>query len=59
MKLSDDRANSVRLYLIKKGVSMGRLESHGYGETQPIDTNDTPEGRSKNRRVEFKVKIIN
>jgi outer membrane protein OmpA-like peptidoglycan-associated protein len=59
MKLSDDRANAVRLYLIKKGVSMGRLESHGYGETQPVETNDTPEGRSKNRRVEFKVKIIN
>jgi len=59
LKLSDDRANSVRLYLIKKGVSMGRVESHGYGDTQPIDNNNTPEGRSNNRRVEFKVKIMN
>lgn len=58
LKLSDDRANSVRLYLIKKGVPTARLESHGYGQTQPIDTNDSPEGRAKNRRVEFKVKIM-
>lgn len=58
LKLSDDRANAVRLYLIKKGVSPTRLESHGYGQTQPIDTNDSPEGRARNRRVEFKVKIM-
>jgi outer membrane protein OmpA-like peptidoglycan-associated protein len=58
MKLSDDRANAVRLYLIKKGVPATRLESHGYGPTQPIDTNDTPEGRARNRRVEFKVKLL-
>lgn len=58
LKLSDDRANAVRLYLIKKGVPASRLESHGYGETQPIDVNTTPEGRARNRRVEFKVRII-
>jgi outer membrane protein OmpA-like peptidoglycan-associated protein len=58
LKLSDDRANAVRLYLINHGVPAVRLESHGYGETQPIETNDTPEGRAKNRRVEFKVRII-
>lgn len=57
MKLSDDRANAVRLYLIRKGVSAERMESHGFGETQPIDSNETPEGRSRNRRVEFKVKF--
>lgn len=58
LKLSEDRANAVRLYLMKKGVSAGRMESHGYGESQPIETNTTPEGRSKNRRVEFKVRIM-
>ena len=59
LKLSEDRAYAVRVYLIKKGVQSNRLESHGYGQTQAIDTNDSPEGRAKNRRVEFKVRIIN
>jgi outer membrane protein OmpA-like peptidoglycan-associated protein len=58
MKLSDDRANAVRLYLIKKGTSAERLESHGFGETMPIDDNETPEGRARNRRVEFKVRFV-
>ncbi len=57
MKLSDDRANAVRMYLIKKGVKPDRMEAHGFGETMPIDSNETPEGRSRNRRVEFKVKF--
>jgi len=54
LKLSDARAHSVRDFLIKKGgVSGDRLEAKGYGETKPIDTNETPEGKANNRRVEF------
>lgn len=53
--LSDRRAASVRRYLISKGVDASRLDSKGYGESQPIATNDTKEGRAKNRRVEFVV----
>jgi OmpA-OmpF porin, OOP family len=45
----------VANYLKQKGVDATRLKVAYYGETQPIDTNDTYEGRSKNRRVEFKV----
>lgn len=54
-KLSNNRANAVVQYLINKGVDSRRLTYKGYGKTQPIDTNDTEEGRSNNRRVEFKV----
>jgi OmpA-OmpF porin, OOP family len=52
LKLSNDRSNSVRQYLIKEfGVDASRLTSKGYGESRPIATNDTDEGRQKNRRV--------
>lgn len=54
-KLSQRRAASVRKYLIGKGVSGDRLEAIGYGEETPIATNDTNEGRSTNRRVEFNL----
>jgi outer membrane protein OmpA-like peptidoglycan-associated protein len=54
MKLSEARANTVRSYLITKGVPGERLTARGYGETQPIADNDTPEGRAANRRVEMK-----
>lgn len=51
-KLSERRANSVRDYLIKEfGVDASRLKAIGYGELRPIATNDTEEGRQKNRRV--------
>lgn len=53
--LSENRAKSVRAYLVEKGIALTRLEAKGYGETQPIDSNDTPEGRAKNRRTEFLV----
>ena len=53
-KLSEDRAASVRSYLIDHGISANRLTSAGYGELRPVDTNDTPEGRLHNRRVEIK-----
>jgi OmpA-OmpF porin, OOP family len=52
-KLSQKRAESVRKYLIDKGVDGSRMEPKGYGEEQPIADNRTEEGRSQNRRVEF------
>jgi outer membrane protein OmpA-like peptidoglycan-associated protein len=53
--LSEERALAVKKYLEGKGVDPARLESKGFGSSQPVDTNDTEEGRAKNRRVEFKV----
>ncbi len=55
LKLSDGRANSVREYLIGNGVRIDKIEAIGYGESQPVATNDTDEGRQYNRRVEIKV----
>lgn len=55
MKLSDNRSKSVVSYLIGKGISADRLTAKGYGETKPIDTNDTDAGRQNNRRTEFKI----
>jgi OOP family OmpA-OmpF porin len=55
-KLSQRRADSVRQYLLGKGVEAERLTAVGYGEAQPIATNDTPAGRAENRRVEFKLR---
>jgi outer membrane protein OmpA-like peptidoglycan-associated protein len=54
-KLSESRSKSVVDYLIGKGISTARLVAKGYGETKPIDTNDTDEGRQNNRRTEFKI----
>ena len=42
-------------YLIHKGIDPGRLTAKGYGFEQPVASNDTPEGRAKNRRVEFRA----
>ncbi|HPB99053.1 MAG TPA: OmpA family protein, partial [Polyangiaceae bacterium] len=55
MKLSQDRADSVMRYLVNKGVVASRLTATGYGFDKPIDTNDTAEGRQRNRRVEFHI----
>lgn len=55
--LSEKRAASLRKRLIELGIAPDRLESIGYGDTRPIETNDTSEGRARNRRVEFKAKI--
>ena len=53
MKLSKDRAESVKNYLVSQGSNSSRIEATGYGESQPIATNKTAEGRQKNRRVEM------
>jgi outer membrane protein OmpA-like peptidoglycan-associated protein len=53
--LSDRRANSVKDYLTAKGVKASRLSAHGYGESRPVASNDTDEGRAENRRVELIV----
>lgn len=54
-KLSEDRANSVKTYLKKKGVAEARMEAIGYGDQKPLQDNSTAKGRAKNRRVEFEV----
>lgn len=53
--LSERRAASVRQYLIQHGIDGSRLEARGYGESQPVATNDTKEGRAQNRRVMMRV----
>ncbi|SFV53969.1 OmpA domain protein [hydrothermal vent metagenome] len=55
LKLSGQRANKVREYLISQGVDAGLLTSKGFGEENPIASNDTAEGRKKNRRVVFEI----
>ena len=54
-RLSEARAKAVYEYLISRGISAGRLAYIGYGESRPIDTNDTEEGRQNNRRVELEI----
>ncbi|TCC93218.1 OmpA family protein [Pedobacter frigiditerrae] len=53
LRLSKDRAESVKAYLVSQGANASRIEATGYGESQPIATNATPAGRQQNRRVEF------
>jgi len=53
LRLSQDRADSVRAYLVQQGVSSDRVKSIGKGEADPIASNDTAEGRANNRRVEI------
>ncbi|WP_127018913.1 OmpA family protein [Flagellimonas beolgyonensis] len=54
-KLSESRANSVRDFLIDKGIAADRLSAIGYGEAKPIATNNTRAGRAQNRRVEINL----
>jgi OmpA-OmpF porin, OOP family len=53
MRLSQERADAVRTYLVQQGIAPERMTARGYGETRPIDTNRTAPGRARNRRVEF------
>lgn len=55
LSLSDRRSASVKSYLTSKGVNASRLFTMGMGEKEPVATNDTEEGRAKNRRVEFAI----
>jgi OOP family OmpA-OmpF porin len=54
-KLSVRRAESVKAYLVSKGVEPNRIYTEGKGEKQPVASNATKEGRAKNRRVEIEV----
>ena len=53
--LSLSRANTVRDYLIAKGIDGGRISALGAGPDKPVTSNDTPEGRARNRRIEFRI----
>jgi outer membrane protein OmpA-like peptidoglycan-associated protein len=55
-RLSNDRANSVRQYIVDKGIDAGRLTAQGFGPKRPIADNNTADGRQKNRRVEFHIR---
>lgn len=56
LKLSEERAKSVKQKLVQLGIAEDRLSTKGFGATKPIDSNDTAEGKANNRRVEF-IKI--
>jgi outer membrane protein OmpA-like peptidoglycan-associated protein len=58
LKLSQERVNSVKTYLEGEGIDAVRITAVGYGETQPIASNKTEEGRARNRRVEAKITEI-
>lgn len=55
IKLSGNRAMSCMNYILSKGIDPNRITSKGYGETMPVATNETDDGRQLNRRVEFKI----
>jgi outer membrane protein OmpA-like peptidoglycan-associated protein len=54
-KLSENRADAVENYLVEHGIKDTRVTTKGYGETQPLDNNETEAGRQKNRRVEVAI----
>lgn len=58
-QLSESRARSVYDYLVQAGIPVQRLRFMGYGQTHPVATNDTPEGRQLNRRTDFKIIGLN
>jgi outer membrane protein OmpA-like peptidoglycan-associated protein len=55
LNLSQGRSQSVVDYIVSQGIDVYRLTAHGYGESKPIDTNDSDAGRANNRRVEFTI----
>ena len=55
MDLSKRRAESIKAYFVAKGINASRITTEFFGETKPIETNDTQAGRKKNRRVEMKL----
>ena len=56
LALSKRRAEAVVNYLVEAGVDTSRVSAEGYGETRPIASNDTAEGKAQNRRIEINVK---
>jgi outer membrane protein OmpA-like peptidoglycan-associated protein len=56
--LSEQRAGSVKSYLVDEGVAPGRINAYGYGYRRPVASNETAEGRQANRRVELKLEPI-
>ncbi len=54
-KLSEERAASVKAYLVSKGIDESRLVTAGHGDTKPVEDNATPKGRAANRRIEFSI----
>ena len=53
MKLSHRRANAVRDYLVRGGIAASRIHTEGFGESRPVASNATADGRAQNRRVEL------
>ncbi len=53
MRLSRERAESVKTWLVEHGIDASRLRTHGYGPSRPVASNETEEGRAQNRRIEF------
>ena len=53
--LSQERSKAVYDFLVNQGIAAGRMTPRGYGQNKPVDTNDTEEGRAKNRRTEFQI----
>ena len=56
LALSQRRADTVKAYFLNAGIDAGQISSVGYGESQPVASNDTSKGRALNRRIEFKIK---
>ena len=54
-ELSSNRALAVKKYLVSKGIDSPRIRTEGFGDSKPLESNTTEEGRQKNRRVEFKI----
>ncbi|HVM95691.1 MAG TPA: OmpA family protein [Candidatus Acidoferrales bacterium] len=54
-KLSERRAKAVRDYLVDGGISANRIQTEGFGESRPVATNETADGRAQNRRVELRI----
>jgi outer membrane protein OmpA-like peptidoglycan-associated protein len=54
-KLSQDRADSVKTYLVSKGIDDKRIQTRGAGSSEPVADEKQPDGKEKNRRIEFKI----
>ena len=55
LKLSQNRADNIKKMLVLKGIAADRITAIGKGESEPVETNSTPEGRAKNRRIEITI----